>query len=325
MICEREIREYYHRLNHSGCGITEFVAIKYKIVATGFFDTEGSFLAACRTFKDYNLYAGRNPRPAFFASSGLSLAKKRARDRDIKCLTAISLDIDPIRPHKQASSDKQHRTAIGFALKVQRELGGWVDDSGNGAYVWIPFFTPVEVTPEILQSLKKRFHVWQEDIKRRFQPERCNLKIDGCYDFSRIKRIIGSSNLSAGRISRFVSKGKPDDRIRDQILSTNVPPSTNDESCFRPTQLPLQFKDLLKSDDNIRQIWSYSNGGRDVSSCDWLLGQCCIEAGIKQPDELIGILANNPNGKYMRDRRKDYLIRTVEKLCTANISPKRFK
>ncbi len=303
-------------MNHSGCGATEFVAIKGKVLATGFFDKEGSFLAACRAFKHCNLYAGRNPRPAFFCRNGLSFCKKRARDRDIKYLTAISLDIDPVRPRNQPSDDQQHQTALRFALKMQRELGGWVDDSGNGAYLWLPFATPTEVKSGRAMQIKRQFQAWQEDIKRRCRPEDFDLRIDGCYDFSRIKRVIGTFNFKAGRISQFVRKGEPDDLIRNQILALYTPPKerVNNGRSIRPAFLSSRFKRLLEQDDLIREIWDQPDVDDDSSRRDWLLGRCCIEAGILDPEELIAILMHNPHGKYQRDRRHEYVVKTVENL-----------
>ena len=81
--------------------------------------------------------------------------KKRAKDEDIRHLTAVSLDIDPVRKKGVAATEDQHQTAIGFALDLQEDLGGDVDDSGNGAYLWISFITPIEITSEDFESTDK--------------------------------------------------------------------------------------------------------------------------------------------------------------------------
>ena len=65
--------------------------------------------------------------------------KKRGRDADIETLTAISLDIDPIRRKGEPSTDEQHQTAISFSLEIQKTVSGEVYNSGNGAYLWVPF------------------------------------------------------------------------------------------------------------------------------------------------------------------------------------------
>ena len=115
MIEVETVRQFYKRLNHQDYGLTELVAIdkdSKKIIATGFFDNENGFFYACRAYNQRcNVYAGRNPRP--FDFSGIKnfmniVQKKRAKYENIKHLTAVSLDIDPVRKKDTASTKEQH-------------------------------------------------------------------------------------------------------------------------------------------------------------------------------------------------------------------------
>lgn len=229
MIEEESVRQFYRRLNHQAYGLTELVAIDKDsggILATGFFDNEDDFVAACRAYNARcNVYAGRNPRP--FSISGVRdymniVQKKRAKDEDIRHLTAVSLDIDPVRGKGMPSTEEQHQAAVDFALTMQQANGGGVDDSGNGAYLWIPFITPIEVTADNFGIVKKKCEVWQALLKEKYKPEEYGLRIDGCFDFSRLKRVIGTFNHKAQRVSGFVMRAEASDQVRNEILQIKV-------------------------------------------------------------------------------------------------------
>jgi len=325
MIDQDMIRKFYRRLNHQGFGITEVVALNKdagNIVATGFFDDEDKFVSACFAYNGgCNVYAGRNPRPVDFSSikNLMNIThKKRAKDSDIEQITAISLDIDPIRPKGEPSTKEQHRAAMSFALNLQWDLWGDVDDSGNGAYLWIPFVTPMEITAQNREQLKQQCKAWQEGIKRKYKPEDYGLKIDACYDFSRIKRVIGTFNHKAQRQSMFIRKGKRSDKVMEQILGMEVVVSKVQKKANHIKivygELPARFKGLLKEDAILSDLWKNPDPYNDRSKHDWMLGLRCLEVGIADPQALATILMVNPHGKYRRDMRKSYIRVTVAKL-----------
>jgi hypothetical protein len=170
-------------------------------------------------------------------------------------------------------------------------------------------------------------------LKKTYKPEQQHLKIDGCFDFSRLKRVIGTFNHKAQRVSGFIKRSEPSDRVREDILAIAVDEYQQiDEAqqCdnaqypdlkkialpfFNSTlELPLRFKCLLRWDGLTRKLWQTPDPDNDTSRHDWMLGLSCVEAGITQPEELAAILMRNPNGKYKRDGRRDYIEMTVRKL-----------
>jgi hypothetical protein len=325
MIDQDAIRQFYRRLNHHAFGITEIVALNKdsgNIIATGFFDDEDKFVSASFAYNGgCNIYAGRNPRPMGFSNITNLMNinhKKRAKDSDIQHITAISLDIDPIRPRGEPSTRKQHRAALSFALDLQWDLWGDVDDSGNGAYLWIPFVTPIKITAQDRALLKKQCKDWQDHLKQKYKPEDYGLKIDACFDFSRIKRVIGTFNHKAQRQSMFVRKGRASDIAREQILQIEIVTSQSQKKTRHiklvQGKLPTRFKRLLDEDDAVKDLWENPDMYNDRSKHDWKLGLLCLEIGIADPQELAAILMMNPHGKYRRDGRDGYVQMTVEKL-----------
>jgi hypothetical protein len=238
-------------------------------------------------------------------------------------MTAFSLDIDPIRPRGTSSSDGDHRRAINFAMRLQHKIGGCVDDSGNGAYLWFPFIDPIAITSDIREGLKMACQDWQREIIARYRPEQHRLRIDGCFDFSRMKKVIGTASVKGKkhRLSRFVQKSPPSNRVRDEILRIQASAKS---PATRPRlgrlganrSIPKRFLDLLGEDDGIRDLWCRPDSGGDTSVHDWKLGCVCIESGITEPSAIAAILRLNPFGKYQRDRRESYIRTTVTNLLS---------
>lgn len=323
MIDVATVRQFYRRLNHQELGVTELVALNKNsglVVATGFFDEERKFTSACFAYSGgCHVYAGRNPRPFSLARTRNLMnivEKRRAKDREIHYLTAISLDIDPIRKKNEPATEKQRKAAVSFALDLQWDKGGDVDDSGNGAYLWLAFETPIEITAENFVDVKRKCRHWQDEVIRKYRPEQYGLCIDGCFDLSRIKRVIGTCNHKAGRTSRFVRRGHRSDKVRAEILSVaGVQEREVQVPAIKPPpHLPEKFIRLLKWDPSIRELWQRPDVNRDHSKHDWMLGLQCVEAGISKPGDLASILMRNPYGKFKRDERVEYIQTTVEKL-----------
>jgi len=321
------IRRFYQRLNHRHYGVTELVVIDPNgkgVIATGFFTNEDEFVNACDEYNGrYNIYAGRNPRPKWLSKvceNNLDTKhRQRASDRDIEFVTAISLDIDPIRPKDTSATDEQHNKAIEFAVMLHDSIGGWVDDSGNGAYLWIPFKTPIIVSDSSRNEIKQKCRLWQNGLIKRYQPEKHNLRIDGCFDLSRIKKVIGTWSVKGTihRQSRFVKEGDADDKIRDSILSLSLINNLAEKRITPTHNIPDRFLMLLRTNPAIQDLWLSPYEQGDRSAHDWMLGCELAKEGLKA-EEIACVLMLNPFGKFQRDRRIEYIHSTVRNLMNNN-------
>jgi hypothetical protein len=342
---ENTVRKFFRRLDHSNYGLTELVVYSpqtNRILASGFFKDENRFIKSCCQYDGIaNIYAGKNPRPFDFAEDlGLETdklytdRKSRASDRDIEWLTAMVLDIDPVRPKGTSSTDVQHQAALAFAEKVAEDIGGSIDSSGNGSYVWIAL-KPVKINDEYRETIKAKCRGWEAQIRERYQTEDCGMKIDPVFELSRILKVIGTMSVKGEihRRSKFHTPPvfEPHPTLDQTIL--NIPAEIKAEVNIQITaienQLPEKFNQLIKNDECLSIHWDAPNRNDDASAHDWRLGMLCLDNGISDPNELATIISLNPYGKIKKKGRDDGYIRvTVSELLkqweprTATTNPK---
>jgi hypothetical protein len=328
---EDAVRKFFRRLNHSNYGITELVIYSpqtNKLLASGFFKEEDAFVKCCRQWDGKaNIYAGRNPRPFDFAENlGLEIdrlytdRKSRASDRSIGWLTAMVLDIDPIRPKGESSTDEQHEEALAFAEMIAKDVGGSVDDSGNGSYVWV-LINPIRINNENMETIKAKCKAWEAQIRDRYQTEDCGMKIDPVFELSRILKVAGTLSVKGEihRRSKFHTPPvfEPHPSLDQTILdiSVAVKDQANVPIAKIGNELPEKFAQLLKNDEWLNIHWNTPNKNDDASSHDWRLGLLCLDSGIADPNDLATIIALNPNGKIHKKGRDDSYIKiTVSEL-----------
>jgi hypothetical protein len=328
---EDAVRKFFRRLNHSNYGLTELVVYSpqtNKLLASGFFKEEDAFVKCCRQWDGKaNIYAGRNPRPFDFAENlGLEIdrlytdRKSRASDRNIGWMQAMVLDIDPIRSKGTSSTDEQHEAALAFAEKIAKDIGGSVDDSGNGSYVWIPI-NPIKINDENMETIKAKCKAWEAQIRERYQTEDCGMKIDPVFELSRILKVVGTLSVKGEihRRSKFHTPPvfEPHPSLDQTILdiSVEIKDQANVHIAKIGNQLPEKFTQLLKNDEGLKIHWDTPNKDDDASSHDWRLGLLCLDSGITDQNALATIISLNPNGKIQKKGKDDSYIKvTVSEL-----------
>jgi hypothetical protein len=190
------MEQFYKRLNFTPQDVAEIRAINPHTgeIKVGFFDNEEDFVRACAEMnRKYQLYAGRNPRPRRLFSRAPNQMKegiRAASDEDIEKITAIAIDIDPIRPAHTASTDDELQQAIEVGKKIAAEYpNSSVDMTGNGAAVWMVLDEPIENSDEI----KRKLGLFEETIRQKYSTAK--IKIDSIHNQSRINKIIGTRSI----------------------------------------------------------------------------------------------------------------------------------
>jgi hypothetical protein len=154
-------------------------------------------------------------------------------------------------------------------------------------------------------------------------------------------RIVGTTNLKpngeegrpAGRESYWVLPPRDDDAgirremadmIEDAAYEHAVSPGKRAAAATvtprtpstpaKSAELPAAFAETLRDDPLMKWFWDGADGeaAQDASRNDYRLAMALFERGYALED-VSAILANYPHGKYQRERRSDYLMRTVTK------------
>ena len=142
---------------------------------------EEAFIEWCKTLNGKrNLFIGRNPRD---------------KKGNIIRATCVTLDIDPVRPAKEASSELQHSAALELGRTILSVCGpGNLCSSGNGALLIFPLEQPVTVD---LDDFKIRCKLFEDSIRSDY--ETSNLKVDSTHDLARLLKVVGSVSTKGDR------------------------------------------------------------------------------------------------------------------------------
>lgn len=138
-----------------------------------------------------NLFVGRNPR----SSTG-----------DALHCTALSLDLDPVRPKEAAASEIQHLSAIKAGQHIRASFGfGVVSSSGNGCLLLFPLREAV--TKEVAERWGRAI----EEYARKLigLEDNLNVRVDSTFDAPRLCKCLGTISTkgdpSLWRHAKFIS------------------------------------------------------------------------------------------------------------------------
>ncbi len=148
-----------------------------------FVHSEAEFLEVCRTYEGlYNIYVGMNER----RTGGTTAA-------DVESVNAIVIDVDPIRPKDEASTDAEMAAAVKESRSVQatlREKGleCLAAMSGNGAQLW----TKVHIQEELARA-EAGIKAFQRAIMALVDSPA--VRVDNMGDLPRIIKVIGTLSV----------------------------------------------------------------------------------------------------------------------------------
>lgn len=132
-----------------------------------------------------NIYVGINPRTD----------PSKPEAKDIKKVTCIVIDIDPVRPKDAPSTEEQWKASIEHGKKLSQDFrGSVVVSSGSGCHVYIPI-EPIKV--ENWEGLTESLAKWTKLVKEKYATK--EFKIDSIFDLPRVIRAWGSFNNRSKR------------------------------------------------------------------------------------------------------------------------------
>ncbi len=348
-----DVRAAFRFLAHAGRGVTEVRVIRpgRGIVGIGFFDDEDAFVRTCVEHAGRaNVYAGIQPRPARFlelAPNRIARLSHGAGDDDIEWLTAVVVDLDPVRPKDEASSNAELVLAVARAEAVSAWLEGKGFRapvrvmSGNGCHLWFAV-PPHQIAGERREELTRRLKTFEGRLRDRFSDGA--VRIDSIYNLSRIIKVVGTPSVKGGgtaerphRVSQSLMafERAEDGRLLDAILSMPLPPANAEAPAPGPGSsvsirpgLGDRVAGLLLSNVRLAALFhgrsknpvGPDGRSRDTSSSgyDFSLLLALARKGVTDPDELASALWNRPDGGACT-KGEEYIARTVRRaLATAS-------
>jgi hypothetical protein len=135
------------------------------VAGVGFFNAEQPFVEACAEWNGgANVYAGLQPRPLrFFARAPNTIVPlpETVKDVHIEWLSAIAIDIDPVRAKDSAATDAELAVSLdaGELLARSVERDGFLQPvrhmSGNGCQLWFAV-PPLAITAANCEDVTAR-------------------------------------------------------------------------------------------------------------------------------------------------------------------------
>lgn len=126
------IASFLHHLDHAPLGLTEIRVLPRRgAPLTGFFDSPEHAAAAVAPWGDGQgqVYVGLNPRRRgclTLAPNRLVPGARGGRQEDVVAVTAILIDLDPVRPKGEASTDEE----LAAAEETARRVRVWFQEQG---------------------------------------------------------------------------------------------------------------------------------------------------------------------------------------------------
>ena len=252
------------------------------------------------------VYVGINPRRS---CSG--------RAQDVSSLNCLVLDIDPVRPRGEGSTEKQHKASIALAEKIlddlikhKKGIKVAVVDSGSGAHVYIPI-VPILVTD--YQVLTASIRRWFYKIKKHY--ETAELRIDPIYDISRIIRVWGSWNTKSNRpckLHKMVG-----DKLWDKTFSQQAGKL---EPLPVSAVLDVKFNKLIKTSSLIASCMGKTRTYSSRSESDYAFVSELLKCGFSA-DEIKVLAKKNPLGR-MEEMKAGDVERIISKQVNNGIKTK---
>ncbi|HHT9154126.1 MAG TPA: DnaB-like helicase C-terminal domain-containing protein, partial [Candidatus Hypogeohydataceae bacterium YC40] len=297
---EETLRSQYKILGHSGRGLTE---IRLFDQGKRFFcRNEDEFVQEAMKHLQSNSYVGLNPR-----------GKESGYDKDVSYLTCLCVDIDPIRPRGEPSTESQWHESLSIGEKISKDFPGAIRvSSGSGCHVYFPI-SPIEV--ENFEALKDSTKAWLDGIKAKYSTP--THKIDPIFDLSRIIRIWGSFNSKSKRVCNPMAEPSLSFRFPLKFSQTGPVPSSfvaqkSETTPALDTELQDRFQRLCLSNPIMHRLM---NGGYDESKrSEWHFAfiSCLVRAHF-QPKDILTLFTAHSHGKT-EERNESWFKQEVDRV-----------
>lgn len=281
-----------------------------RILQIDFTDNLSNIILLCQQWHSKsNIYIGRNPRPAYFAKYKNNPHQRGgAHSLQIEFATAVSLDIDPVRPKGVPATEQEVQRAVEAALKISRQYpGSAVVMTGNGAQVLFPISPPFDVRGR-QKWFEEKVKAWEDGFRQEVVGGGL-LKLDPQFDLARIIKVPGTLSIKGNpslerphRLARFVTYPSSSCDVIMEILKNDVlirkekeRVTFNLKPVSRVPEMPERFFKDLQNDKALQDIYHQRRGFKSASEYDLAMAVRLAAYYNYNPAEIHSVLVHLPS------------------------------
>lgn len=245
------------------------------------------FITSAKAWLSSDSYVGINPRSV---RGGMA--------EHVSYLTCLVIDIDPVRPKGEGSTEQQLQSSIDIGNRICTDFRGAVPvSSGSGCHVYFPI-KPIRVdNRDILQQNVKK---WMDAVREKYGNK--ENKIDSIFDLPRVIRLWGSKNTKSNRTCAPI--GTFDSSFRFAYDFSQKESTKKSESLVNPDVLE-RFRSLCRSNKRLASIVGREITFASRSEADFDFIRVLHGAGFSV-DEVESLVSENPLGRgFEKDIRQD--------------------
>jgi hypothetical protein len=314
MFNKEDAEKFWKFLNHKKFTEVRIIAHQ-KVIEDTFVDNLADFLATCEKYSGKgNVYVGVNER-----------AVKEGKAEYVSTLQIIPIDIDPVRPKGEASTDaeleiaRQKMLQIKNWLKEEFDCFPFATMSGNGYHLFIKI-PAVPLDDFNRDTIQAKVEVFTHEIQDRFNDEKVH--IDSTFDLPRIMKCPGTMTVKGDntpeRPWRMCKIIEANDvaciRMRDHLAQIELKKTTGENGPEFGTKTKEDFDTLLHKDEKLKDLlegkWE-KRGFPSRSEAEQSLLTKLVFYGFSE-DAILEIMNQNKIGKW-QEKSDAYRSTSIKK------------
>jgi len=245
--------KFWKFLNHKRITEVRIIDPRKGLIENLFVDNLADFLAICEKYNSQaNLYVGVNER-----------SSKEGKAENVATLQIIPVDIDPIRPKGEASTDAELEIARQKMLEIKKWLKEnfdctpFTNMSGNGFHLFIKI-PAVPLDQFNRPVIDEKLGIFVHGIQGKFNDEKVH--IDSTFDLPRVMKCPGTMSVkgdnTAERPWRMCKIVEANDVPCVNITAHLAQIKAQKTEAFElGTKTQEEFSDLLEKDEKLKDLF----------------------------------------------------------------------
>ena len=303
---------FFKFLNHQKFTEVKIIDPHEGLKEASFVDNLTDFLVICEKYNGKaNVYVGVNER-----------ATKEGKAENVGRLSIIPLDVDPVRPKGEASTDTELELArqkilqIKSWLKENFDCSAFITMSGNGFHIFIKI-PPVGLDDFNRPVIQQKLEIFVHQVQDKFNDDR--VRIDSTFDLPRVMKCPGTLSVKGDnapeRPRRMCQIVESNDVPCTDVLNYLIQLKTGEKAEFKlGDKTQADFDALLQKDKKLRDLFEgkwekYKFASR--SEAEQSLVTKLVSCEFSE-EAINAIMSETKIGKW-NEKTESYRLRSIEK------------